>query len=46
MIRVKRGGRIDTEPPGCGTRNPDNINERKVSQRRQLKNAYDLPNRL
>ena len=30
VIRVTREERIDIEPPGCGTRNPDNINERKV----------------
>ena len=30
VIRVTREERIDIEPPGCGTWNPDNINERKV----------------
>lgn len=30
VIRVTRGEKIDIDLPGCGTRNPDNINERKV----------------
>lgn len=32
VIRVTKGERIDVEPPGCGTRNPDNVNKRKVER--------------